>query len=96
MPTEARAGPALTLVTPSQIAFHVADDGVRFAIELQESLMSLDWDRRLLAQPAAATVILESPTGPLTVFNGLRVRAVLNSGLPLQIEVGHHAMDSLS
>lgn len=78
----------LTRAIGLQIAFHVADDGVRFAIELQEALMKLDWHPRLLTHPAAATVTMESPAGPVTVFRGLRVRAVLNTGRPLRIEVG--------
>lgn len=65
----------------------MADDAVRFALHLQQALMDVDWDARLLAQPLASTVMLETPTGPITIFKGLRVRAVLHTGRPVSIEV---------
>ena len=63
-----------------QIAFHVADDSIRFALELQQALLEVAWDPKLACHASAATVTLDGASGPVTIFKGLRVRTVIHTG----------------
>jgi hypothetical protein len=64
-------------------AFQEISDAVLWAVTLQERLMQVEWDEKLLAHPAAA----EEWGGKddETIFKGLRVRIGMAHGTPRTI-----------
>ena len=74
------------------VVFHDAHDAVAFALELQERLLEAHWPTGLQRHPLCATELLDdtAKTGARRrryVFNGLRVRAAIHTGEPVDIEV---------
>ena len=59
------------------VAFHFAQDAVKWSLLVQQRLLHLPWPRELLDQPAGAEVV----KGGQLLFRGLRVRIGIHSGV---------------
>ena len=65
---------------------HCADaiDAVGFAMHLQEALMEAPWPEEILTNPHAC--LFTTPSGQ-ELFNGLRVRLAIHTGIPSSVRV---------
>ena len=61
-----------------------AIDAVGFAMHLQEAMLEATWPDEILANPHAC--LFTSPSGQ-RLFNGLRVRLAVHTGIPSSIQV---------
>ena len=61
-----------------------AIDAVAFAMHLQEAMLEVEWPNELLANPHAC---VETTASGQKLFNGLRVRLAIHTGIPASIRV---------
>ena len=73
-------------------AFHDPADAVGFAVNLQLAMLAACWPDGLSEHPSSMRVALHQlpgyPVGLTDAFHGLRVRAIVHSGIPTAVEVG--------
>ncbi|KAK9843076.1 hypothetical protein WJX74_006588 [Apatococcus lobatus] len=71
-------------------AYHDPADAVAFAVNLQLAMLQADWPLGISEHPSSAEVAPQQqqghPSDNTHVFRGLRVRAVVHSGIPSAIE----------
>ncbi|KAK9835452.1 hypothetical protein WJX74_000339 [Apatococcus lobatus] len=68
------------------MAFHDAIDAVGFAMHLQEAMLDVSWPSEILADPHACLVTTASGQ---KLFNGLRVRLAIHTGVPSSVQEVH-------
>ncbi len=61
-----------------------AIDAVGFAMDLQEALLEVKWPAEILRSPDASQI---SAASNKTLFNGLRVRLAIHTGIPTNVQV---------
>ena len=66
------------------MAFHTPTDAVSWALHVQLALLHLVWPADLLQHPLAKQ---EDGSDGQLLFNGLRVRMAINTGVPVDVIV---------
>ncbi|KAK9869016.1 hypothetical protein WJX84_000276 [Apatococcus fuscideae] len=75
------------------MAFHDPIDAVAWCMHVQQRLLKEEWPMRL-GEHAAARIVTagdleDDPSNRQTIFNGLRVRMAVNTGVPSKIKIHH-------
>ncbi|KAK9863985.1 hypothetical protein WJX84_001650 [Apatococcus fuscideae] len=75
------------------MAFHDPIDAVAWCMHVQQRLLKEEWPTRLGEHAAACIVtagdLEDDPSNRQAIFNGLRVRMAVNTGVPSKIKMHH-------